>query len=50
MLKVRFAEVSRSAMQELGATYLTANGCRSRSISRTTPAGVPAPIFDEGQD
>ncbi len=48
MLKVRFAEVSRSAMQELGATFF-ANGYKNEWIGRTAPPGVPAPIFDEGK-
>jgi pilus assembly protein CpaC len=48
MLKVRFAEVSRSAMQELGATFF-ANGYKNEWIGRTAPPGVPAPIFDDGK-
>jgi pilus assembly protein CpaC len=45
MLRVRFAEVSRSAMQELGATFF-AHGYKSEWSGRTTPPGVPAPDFD----
>jgi pilus assembly protein CpaC len=48
MLRVRFAEVSRSAMQELGATFF-ANGYKSEWIGRTAPPGVPAPEFEEGK-
>jgi pilus assembly protein CpaC len=48
MLRVRFAEVSRSAMQELGAT-LFANGAGKSNewFGRTAPPGVPAPDFDD---
>jgi pilus assembly protein CpaC len=45
MLRVRFAEVSRSAMQELGATFF-ANGYKSDWYGRTQPPGVPSPDFD----
>jgi pilus assembly protein CpaC len=48
LLRVRFAEVSRSAMQELGATFF-ANGYKSEWFGRTAPGGVPAPDFDSGQ-
>jgi pilus assembly protein CpaC len=48
MLRVRFAEVSRSAMQELGATMF-ANGYKSDWFGRTAPPGVPAPEFEDGQ-
>ncbi len=48
MLRVRFAEVSRSAMQELGATFF-ANGYKSEWFGRTQPPGVPSPTFDEGK-
>jgi pilus assembly protein CpaC len=48
MLRVRFAEVSRSAMQELGATVF-AHGYKSEWIGRTAPPGVPAPDFDDGK-
>jgi pilus assembly protein CpaC len=48
MLRVRFAEVSRSAMQELGATFF-AHGYKSEWIGRTAPPGVPAPEFDDGK-
>jgi pilus assembly protein CpaC len=47
MLRVRFAEVSRSALQELGATMF-ANGAGKNNewYGRTQPPGVPAPDFD----
>jgi pilus assembly protein CpaC len=48
MLKVRFAEVSRSAMQELGVSFF-ANGYKSEWFGRTAPPGVPSPTFDEGK-
>jgi pilus assembly protein CpaC len=48
MLKVRFAEVSRTAMQELGATFF-AHGYKNEWIGRTAPPGVPAPEFDDGK-
>ncbi len=45
MLRVRFAEVSRSAMQELGVTFF-ANGYKSEWFGRSAPPGVPSPDFD----
>ncbi len=45
MLRVRFAEVSRSAMQELGASFFT-NGYKQDWFGRTAPPGVPSPDFD----
>lgn len=45
MLRVRFAEVSRSAVQELGASFF-ANGFKKDWLGRTAPAGVPSPEFD----
>ena len=48
MLRVRFAEVSRSAMQELGATFF-ANGYKSEWVGRTAPPGVPSPEFEDGK-
>jgi hypothetical protein len=50
MLRVRFAEVSRSAMQELGATFI-ANGAGANDqwYGRTAPPGVPSPEFDDGR-
>jgi pilus assembly protein CpaC len=46
MLRVRFAEVSRSAMQELGASYF-ANGFKQNWYGRVTPEGVTGPNFDD---
>ena len=43
MLRVRFAEVSRSAVQELGATFFLN---KTNWAARTAPPGVPAPVFD----
>ena len=50
MLRVRFAEVSRSAMQELGVSFF-ANGSGSSDqwYGRTAPDGAPGPRFDEGR-
>jgi pilus assembly protein CpaC len=45
MLRVRFAEVSRSAVQELGASFF-ANGFKKDWMGRAAPAGVPSPDFD----
>ena len=43
MLRVRFAEVSRSAVQELGASYFLN---KTNWAGRVVPPGVPAPVFD----
>jgi pilus assembly protein CpaC len=46
LLRVRFAEVSRSAMTELGTSLFTgANGYKN-IVARTTTQGTPAPVFD----
>src|SRR5918994_3933253 len=47
MLKVRFAEVSRSAMQELGASYFTGPNGKGDWIGRGTTQQFPAPTFDQ---
>ncbi len=47
MLRVRFAEVSRSALQELGASYF-ANGYKQDWFSRVGTEQYPGPIFNEG--
>ncbi len=47
MLRVRFAEVSRSALQELGASYF-ANGYKQDWFSRVGTEQYPGPTFDEG--
>jgi pilus assembly protein CpaC len=46
MLRVRFAEVSRSALQELGASFV-ASGFKSDWSGRTTTGQFPAPQWDE---
>jgi pilus assembly protein CpaC len=46
MLRVRFAEVSRSALQELGASFV-ASGFKSDWYGRTTTGQFPAPQWDE---
>ncbi len=49
LLRVRFAEVSRSAMTELG-TSIFANGTdHGRWFGRTTTDQVPGPSFDDGK-
>ncbi|HEY7443637.1 MAG TPA: pilus assembly protein N-terminal domain-containing protein [Vicinamibacterales bacterium] len=45
LLRVRFAEVSRSALQELGASFF-ANAYKNDWFGRTQPPGVPGPDFD----
>jgi pilus assembly protein CpaC len=45
MLRVRFAEVSRSAVQELGASFF-ANGFKKDWSGRVAPPAVPSPDFD----
>src|SRR5215204_743088 len=45
MLRVRFAEVSRSALQELGATFV-ANGFKNDWYGRTTTQQFSSPDFD----
>jgi pilus assembly protein CpaC len=46
LLRVRFAEVSRSAMQELGASFFTGVGGYKDWVARTTTGQFPAPDFD----
>jgi pilus assembly protein CpaC len=49
LLRVRFAEVSRSAMTELGVS-LFANGTdQGRWFGRTTTDQIPGPRFDDGK-
>ncbi len=45
MLRVRFAEVSRSALQELGASFV-ANGYKNDWFGRTSTQQFAAPDFD----
>ena len=47
MLKVRFAEVSRSAVQELGASFFTGPNGKGDWIARGTTQQYPAPTFDQ---
>jgi pilus assembly protein CpaC len=47
MLRVRFAEVSRSAMQELGAAFFTGINGKGDWIGRSTTQQYPAPVFDQ---
>ena len=50
LLRVRFAEVSRSAMQELGASlFANGSGTSDQWYGRTAPPGIPGPTFDEGR-
>jgi pilus assembly protein CpaC len=46
LLRVRFAEVNRSAMTELGASLFTGAGGYKDYIGRTTTQQFPAPVFD----
>jgi pilus assembly protein CpaC len=46
MLRVRFAEVSRSALQELGASFV-ANGYKSQWYGRTGTQQFPEPEWDQ---
>ncbi|MEP6917172.1 MAG: pilus assembly protein N-terminal domain-containing protein, partial [Acidobacteriota bacterium] len=43
MLRVRFAEVSRSALQELGASFFLS---KTNWAGRSDPPSVPSPSFD----
>ncbi len=45
LLRVRFAEVSRSALQELGASLFTGAGGFHDYVARTTTQQFPAPGF-----
>ena len=47
LLKVRFAEVSRNALQELGASLFSDGN--NNMFGRTTTQQFAAPIFDENQ-
>jgi pilus assembly protein CpaC len=46
LLRVRFAEVSRTALQELGASFFTGAGGYKDWIARSTTQQFPAPDFD----
>jgi pilus assembly protein CpaC len=47
MLRVRFAEVSRTAMTELGASLFTGPGGFNDYVARSTTQQFAAPSFDE---
>jgi pilus assembly protein CpaC len=47
MLRVRFAEVSRSAISELGATYFTSPTGVKNTIGRIATPQVPGPTFTD---
>ena len=50
MLRVRFAEVSRSAMQELGVSmFANGSGSSDQWYGRTAPSGSPGPNFEDGK-
>jgi len=49
LLRVRFAEVSRSALQELGASFV-ANGFKNDWFGRATTQQFAAPDFDSSND
>ncbi|HEV3215119.1 MAG TPA: pilus assembly protein N-terminal domain-containing protein [Vicinamibacterales bacterium] len=46
MLKVRFAEVGRSAVQELGVSFFTGANGAGNWVARGTTQQFPAPTFD----
>jgi pilus assembly protein CpaC len=47
LLRVRFAEVSRSAVQELGASFFTGIDGHNNWVGRTTTQQFPAPDFEK---
>jgi pilus assembly protein CpaC len=47
LLRVRFAEVSRSAMTELGASFFTSPTGVKNTIARTATDQIPAPGFTD---
>ena len=49
LLRVRFAEVSRTALSELGASFFTDAMGYKDWIGRTTTQQFGAPVFDEGK-
>src|SRR5205085_4353608 len=49
MLQVRFAEVSRSAMQELGSSFFTGPNGHGDWIGRTSTEQFAAPAFDQSK-
>jgi len=49
LLRVRFAEVSRSAVQELGASFFTGIDGKNNWVGRTTTQQFPAPDFEQSK-
>jgi pilus assembly protein CpaC len=49
LLQVRFAEVSRTAMQELGVSFFTGLNGSHGWVGRTATQQFPAPIFDDSK-
>lgn len=49
LLRVRFAEVSRSAMTELGVSLFTGPGGYKNWLGRSTTDQTPAPEFNDGK-
>jgi pilus assembly protein CpaC len=50
MLRVRFAEVSRSALTELGVNFFTGPNGYKNVLGRVTTQQFPAPTFDSNGD
>jgi pilus assembly protein CpaC len=50
LLRVRFAEVSRTALTELGSSFFGAGVHQNRWFGRTTTQQFAAPTFEQGQD
>jgi pilus assembly protein CpaC len=50
LLRVRFAEVSRSAMSDLGTSLFTGPNGYQSVVGRTTTGQYPAPTFDSSGD
>ena len=49
MLQVRFAEVNRRALTELGASFFTGVDGYKNWVGRTTTQQFPAPDFDDDE-
>jgi len=49
LLRVRFAEVSRSALTELGSSFFTGAAGYKDWVGRTSTEQFAAPIFDDGK-
>jgi pilus assembly protein CpaC len=50
LLRVRFAEVSRSALTELGVSFFTSPNGYKNVQGRVTTQQFPAPVFDSSND